>query len=88
MKNCEVRQYQLVDEQDNQHLPFIKDIELPVIEENGTISKFVHFINKGQIFIMDKNGLYEYGNLKAGSYFGDISILLDQPEEFSYFYNP
>jgi len=37
---------------------------------------------------MDKNGLYEYGNLKAGSYFGDISILLDQPEEFSYFYNP
>lgn len=37
---------------------------------------------------MNKDGLYEYAILSEGSYFGDISLLLDQPEEFSYFYNP
>jgi hypothetical protein len=37
---------------------------------------------------MNKNGLYEYGILGEGSYFGDISLLLKQKEEFSYFYNP
>ena len=37
---------------------------------------------------MNKYGLYEYGILSEGSYFGDISLLLEQEEEFSYFYNP
>jgi len=37
---------------------------------------------------MNKDGLYDYGMLSEGSYFGDISLLLKQPEEFSYFYNP
>ena len=37
---------------------------------------------------MDKSGLYEYGVLSDGSYFGDISLLLDKNEEFSYFFNP
>jgi hypothetical protein len=37
---------------------------------------------------MNKHGLYEYGILSEGSYFGDISLLLEQEEEFSYFYNP
>lgn len=37
---------------------------------------------------MDKSGLYEYGVLSDGSYFGDISLLLDKHEEFSYFFNP
>ena len=37
---------------------------------------------------MDGTGLFEYGTLAEGSYFGDISLLLDQPEEFSYCYNP
>ena len=37
---------------------------------------------------MNKDGLYDYGMLSEGSYFGDISLLLNQPEEFSYFYNP
>jgi CRP-like cAMP-binding protein len=66
----------------------MKDTELPVIEEYGTVSKFVHFIIKGQIYIMNKQGLYEYGTLGAGSYFGDISVLQDKPNTFSYFYNP
>ena len=37
---------------------------------------------------MNKEGLYEYGILPDGSYFGDISILFDEPNEYSYFYNP
>lgn len=37
---------------------------------------------------MNKEGLYEYGILSDGSYFGEISVLFDQPNEYSYFYNP
>ena len=37
---------------------------------------------------MDKNGLFEYGILQEGSYFGDIGLLLEEPEEFSYFFDP
>lgn len=37
---------------------------------------------------MNKEGLYEYGILPDGSYFGDISILFDQPNEYAYYYNP
>ena len=37
---------------------------------------------------MDQSGMYEYGVLKGGSYFGDISILLNVPNKFAYFYNP
>ena len=31
--------------------------------------------------------MYEYGILHEGSYFGDISILTNQPNEFSYYNN-
>ena len=37
---------------------------------------------------MDVNGIHEYGVLTEGSYFGDIGLLLQEPEEFSYFSNP
>jgi hypothetical protein len=37
---------------------------------------------------MNKEGLFIYGILEEGSYFGDNSLLLDQPNQFSYFYNP
>ena len=37
---------------------------------------------------MNKDGQYEYGVLNEGSYFGDISLLLNEVNEFSYFYNP
>lgn len=37
---------------------------------------------------MDKTGLLRYGLLQEGSYFGDISILFDEPSEFSYYYDP
>lgn len=32
--------------------------------------------------------MYEYGLISEGGYFGDISALLDEPNEFSYFFNP
>ena len=38
--------------------------------------------------LINKYGLYEYGTLHEGSYFGDIGILLDERSSFSYFYNP
>jgi len=37
---------------------------------------------------MDKFGMIEYGMLSDGSYFGDISIILDEPNEYSYYFNP
>lgn len=37
---------------------------------------------------MSKDGLLHYGTLLEGSYFGDISILLNEPNQFSYYYDP
>ena len=37
---------------------------------------------------MNKEGMYEYGLIQEGGYYGDISLLLNMPSEFSYFYNP
>jgi|TARA_B110000285_G_scaffold190399_1_gene217612 hypothetical protein len=37
------------------------DIEIPVIEQSGRVSKHVYFVLSGQIHIMNKNGMYEYG---------------------------
>lgn len=64
------------------------DIEIPVIEQSGRISKNVYFVLSGQIHIMNKNGMYEYGLVQECGYFGDISILLNQPSEYAYFNNP
>lgn len=52
------------------------------------MSDKVYFLISGLVHIMDKNGLYEYGIIHEGSYFGDISLLLDEPNEYSYCYNP
>lgn len=67
---------------------WLRDNELPIIELSGKKAKRVHFILEGKAYIMNKEGLYEYGMLEKGSYFGDISILLDKSSEYSYFYNP
>ena len=53
------------------------DDEVPVIEQSGKVSQAVHFIISGCAHVMDKDGLYQYGVLSQGNYFGDISILLD-----------
>ena len=36
---------------------------------------------------MNQQGFYEYGLLEKGSYFGDISVLLNEPNQFSYTFN-
>jgi len=36
---------------------------------------------------MDKVGLIKYGTLSDGSCFGEISLMLNMPNEFSYFFN-
>ena len=36
---------------------------------------------------MDKEGLFNYGILEEGNYFGDISIFLNEPNYYSYFYD-
>ena len=66
---------------------WIPCIENPVIEKSGEISKKIYFILKGQIHIMDKNGTYEYGIIQENGYFGDTSILLNQPSQFAYYNN-
>ena len=67
---------------------WIKYNHHPIVESAGETSKNVYFITSGEIHIMDKNGLYDYGILREGCCFGDISLLLHEPEEFSYFYDP
>jgi len=37
---------------------------------------------------MDKHGMYEYGLIHEGGYFGDISLIFDEPNEYSYCFNP
>ena len=36
---------------------------------------------------MDKTGNLQYGILQEGSYFGDISVINEEPNEYSYFYD-
>jgi len=67
---------------------WIKCHSQPIIEEAGEYSKNVYFITSGEICLMDKNGLYHYGTVKEGSYFGDISLMLEEPEEFSFYFDP
>lgn len=60
----------------------------PVVQKANHASDKVHFILSGQIHIMSKDGTFQYGTLFEGSYFGDISILLDEPNQFSYYFDP
>jgi hypothetical protein len=48
----------------------------------------LYLILSGEIYVMDTAGMYNYGKIKSGSYFGDISILLKKKNTFSYFFNP
>ena len=61
---------------------------MPQIIKFGEKSDRVYFLMSGLIHIMDKNGLYEYGIIHEGSYFGDISVIFDEPNEYSYCFNP
>ena len=52
------------------------------------MSESLYFIISGNIHIMNKSGMIRYGTLSEGSYFGDLSILRNEPNEFSYFIDP
>jgi hypothetical protein len=58
-----------------------------IMEKAGEYSKNVHFIVSGDVYIMNKDGNYEYAIVSKGSYFGDISILLNEPNLYSYAFN-
>ncbi len=47
----------------------------------------VYFIIKGQVFFTNESGTFHYFKLGAGSYFGDINILLDHPSSYSVQYD-
>lgn len=69
-------------------LGFIKDEEIPCFEEIGSESQNIYFIISGKVYLVDPTGLYVYGILQDGSYFGDISALLKRSNEFNYMYDP
>ena len=37
---------------------------------------------------MDQNSMFEYSVLDSGTYFGDISVFLNEPNEYNYCYDP
>lgn len=55
-----------------------------IIIKAGQMSKEVSLILKGSVYIMNKECTYDYGKLEEGSFFGEISILMDIPNNFSY----
>ena len=87
MSASKFKYFSLNDPEDELNLNFISDVETPIIEEAEKMSKYVHFIIKGQVHIMDKNCLSTFGILETGSYFGDISVFLNQPNKFSFCYD-
>ncbi len=38
--------------------------------------------------MMDQNSMFEYSILESGAYFGDISVFLNEPNEFNFCYDP
>lgn len=47
----------------------------------------VFFILTGKVFVTDKTNKIVYATLGPGSCFGDISILLNQPNKYNYLFN-
>ena len=37
---------------------------------------------------MDQNSFFEYTKLESGTYFGDVSVFLNEPNEYNYCYDP
>jgi CRP-like cAMP-binding protein len=62
--------------------------EHPAIIQAFEPDNSLYLILSGSIYIMDEAGMYDYGIIHAGSYFGDIGILLKKKNIFSYFFNP
>ena len=63
-------------------------VDLPIIERAFEDARYIHFIINGKVHMMDHAGMYDYGIIQKGSYFGDVSVILQKPNEFSYLYDP
>lgn len=60
----------------------------PIILESGKKSDKIYLVISGPVYIMDAECQFEYGVLYDGSYFGDISLFFNEPNQFSYAYSP
>ena len=69
-------------------ITWVNGVELPVIEEAYEPSKNLYLILSGTVHVMDQAGLYNYGMVQQGSYFGDVSILTGKPNKYSYMFDP
>ena len=58
-----------------------------LLQKAGKMSKCVNLIINGTVTLMNKHGVYDYCSLNDGSYFGEISLLLNEPNKYSYFWN-
>lgn len=68
---------------------FDKDlVEFPQITKAGDYVTHLYFVINSKVHVMDKEGMYDYAIITKGGYFGDISIMLDCPNAFSYMYDP
>ena len=52
------------------------------------MSNKIYFIISGPVYLMDPDCFFEYGVLYNGSYFGEISLFFNEPNQFTYAYNP
>lgn len=80
--------YYSAKQEEDMNVNDMNEIVMPVIDDAFQHSRHIYLILYGTVNIMDQSGMYDYGVIKAGSYFGDISILLNQPNNYAYFYNP
>lgn len=51
------------------------------------ISTRVIFILSGKVYVTDKSKKYVYTTLGPGSCFGDVSLLLNEPNKYNYLFN-
>ena len=62
--------------------------ETCIMQNAGEKSKCIYFIISGEVHIMNKSGILKYGTLSEGSYFGDLSVMSNEPNEFAYYIDP
>lgn len=74
--------------QENPYIFNPDKVDLPIIDNAFDEARYIHFIIRGEVHMMDHTGMYDYGIIQKGSYFGDVSVILRKPNEFSYLYDP
>lgn len=75
----------------SQERPYIFNplkVDMPIIENAFDNARYVYFVISGVVHMMDNTGIYDYGIITKGSYFGDCSIILHKHNEFTYLYDP